>query len=348
MFLLAPFGILSFGLIHQGHHFTIMVVGLVLLASMIANKWLKASLLYCALWQVVMFLMVMKMNLPLEELGPSIMFMLFILVGGVIYLASLESDFENEAFYNLFCIAALIQSAISLLQYCFAFDPLLYILRFFVQAQVKLDANVVTGTLGNPNFVAAYLAISLPFFFRGILKSRKPQWWWGAIPVALVIILSGSSSAAIPAIIGVAFYFGGVKWAALGVIPGILYLMGDFASHKQLDAGVIHSRAEVWRGVADQIYNQSFVNFIFGRGNASFYGRPYPMHNEWLQCFHNYGLVGLAMITGYVATIYKGNRVLFTAFIIAVINCFGSYPLHLAPSAFLILIIMGLIERERI
>ncbi|MBA7562989.1 hypothetical protein ES708_04642 [subsurface metagenome] len=70
------------------------------------------------------------------------------------------------------------------------------------------------------------------------------------------------------------------------------------------------------------------------------------MHNDWLTLFYQYGLVGLSFVIGFVMTIYRGNKMLFSAFIIILVNMVGNYPLHLAPSAFLIIIIVGLMEKE--
>jgi Kef-type K+ transport system membrane component KefB len=90
------------------------------------------------------------------------------------------------------------------------------------------------------------------------------------------------------------------------------------------------------------------ISIIIGMGPGAGWGKAYPMHNEWLQCLHQFGLIGLSLMVGFAATISRGNRVLFTAFLIAAVNMFGNYSLHLAPSAFLICVIAGLIEREKL
>jgi hypothetical protein len=57
-------------------------------------------------------------------------------------------------------------------------------------------------------------------------------------------------------------------------------------------------------------------------------------------------MVGLWIVGGYVLTLWRGNRFLFAALLIALINAGGNYNLHLAPSAALIAVIAGLIERD--
>lgn len=346
-FLLIPFSILSLGLIHQSHHLALIIGAVVIIGAYIKNRWVTAFFWMCAAWQIAMCLVVMKYNLPIQELAASIYFLLFLLVAGIVYIAAAHSTIKTKTFYNVICISALAQAGFCLIQHFGGVDPWLLIIRMFVKAKPLLQATDPTGTLGNPNFVAAYLAISLPFFFRGELKSRKPQWWWGAIPIAFVLIISRSSSAVIPAIMGTAFYFAGFKWFLPAmIIPIIVYILFDNPFSQVINTAT-EGRGEIWASAIKIIKEQPLINLMLGRGNGAPYGRAYPMHSEWLTMLYQYGLVGLAIMSGYVLTISRKNKVLFTAFIIAAINMLGNYPLHLAPSAFLIIMIAGLIERER-
>lgn len=345
-FLFVPFGILSLGLIHHSHHFALMVACVFIMGAYIRNRWVSAFFFMCGIWQTVLFLIVMINKLPQQELGGSMLFLFFILMAGFLYIATYTSTLKLKTFYNIICISALIQAALCVFQY-FGVDPFLWVIRQFFEANMKLEPGVISGSLGNPNFVAAYLAISLPFFFRGELKARKPQWWWGAVPLAFVLIVSKSSSAVFPAIIGASYFFGGVKlMIPIMTLPLIAYAVYD-NPFTQLNSSVAHGRGDIWMSAIQKIQEQPFVNLIFGRGNGAPYSRAYPMHSEWLTMLYQYGLVGVALLSGYVVTISRKNKVLFTAFIIAAINMLGNYPLHLAPSAFLIVMIAGLIERER-
>jgi len=344
-FLLVPFAVLSGGLIHISHHFALIIAGAFLLGAYIKNRWVSAFFFMCGAWQIALCLIVLTNKMHPQMLAGSLYSFMFLLVAGIIYISVYESKLKTETFYNFICVSALLQIVICLTQYFLNFDPHRYLVGLFAQVGASLTESTVTGTLFNPDFVAAYLAISLPFFFRGKLKSFKPQWWWATIPISLILIVSKSSSAAIPAIIGTAFYFGGIKYVALGIIPIAAYILYD-RPFEQLNAQLEGGRGAIWMQAWEQIKTQPFVKFLFG--NGSMISNRYPLHSEWLTMFQQYGLVGLSLLVGYIATIHRKNRVLFTAFIIAAINMLGNYPLHLAPSAFLILLIVGLIERERI
>jgi hypothetical protein len=44
-------------------------------------------------------------------------------------------------------------------------------IKLFVDARQGMAENIATGSLGNHNYLAGYLAISLPFFLR-------KKWIW--------------------------------------------------------------------------------------------------------------------------------------------------------------------------
>jgi hypothetical protein len=102
----------------------------------------------------------------------------------------------------------------------------------------------------------------------------------------------------------------------------------------------------LWREALGLIFYHPVMT-ILGSGPGAWWGHPFPMHNEFLQGWHQYGSIGLLLILGYVVTIYRRSPVLFSAFIIMCVNMAGNYPLHLAPSGFLFIMIAALIEREK-
>jgi hypothetical protein len=90
----------------------------------------------------------------------------------------------------------------------------------------------------------------------------------------------------------------------------------------------------------------NWVSIVFGMGPGAGWGQPYPLHSEPVTMLYQYGLVGLVLLAGFIIEMPRENRMLYSAFLIAVINSFGNFPLHLSPSAFLIIIICGMIRRE--
>lgn len=340
VFMLLPFGFLSYGIIHEGQHLTLVLVSAVVLAAVARNNWISAFFWYLCAWMV--FICLYRMIFPMAD----VVFMaaldrfVYLLCGLAVFVGVSRQRIKNEVFYNAICIAALVQCAIAISQFN-GFDPVVWVLNQFTTANPLLSATALTGTLGNNNFLAAFIAVSLPFFFR--------RGWAYCIPLLLFCLyFANTSSAFVPAIIGALFYF----WPRLNrkvkagcVVAGIV--IGGLYALFQHSNVFLNPRWQDWLHALSLVLANPF-SLVFGMGPGAGWGKSYPLHNEWLQCLYQFGVVGFGLMAGYVLTIYRGNRILFTAFLIAAINMFGNYSLHLAPSAFLIILIAGLIERERI
>lgn len=336
-FLLVPFGFLSFGLIHDGHHLAILLAAILVLAWQTGNRFVRAFITYAVLWQVFIFIYAMAYKIPKYVINSSLDATLYAFVGGMIYYAVTVSRFKIESFYNIVCVSALIQTAIGLSQYM-GFDPVLWTIALFFKAESLLPGHV-TGSLGNNNFLAAYLAISLPFFFR-------PKWWLAVPVIAFLLYASNTTSAVVPAILVSAWFFGdrlSKRERRLAVAGGLLVVIA-YACFQHTPFWE-NPRWQLWMTAVQQILHDTRTT-IFGMGPGAGWGQAYPMHNEWLQIFHQYGIIGLSLLAAFVATIPRNNKILFASFLIIAINMFGNYSLHLAPSAFLIIIVAGLMERE--
>jgi hypothetical protein len=341
-FLLVPLSFLSTGILHKSHHLAFIISGLIIVATMIENIWIRSFLWYLAIWQV--FILVYKLFVPLLPISivtASLDTMMFFLVGAMLYYFVSVSKIKIQYFYNTICISVIIQCVIAILQ-SFKVDPVLVFLNMFLSAYPTLSIDTMTGTLVNNNFLAAYVAISLPFFFR--------KRWAFFVPVIVYVLIGAkTTSAFVPAIMGSAIYFYDSTTKSR-IIIAALAMSGIWYAcfyHPFIRATHYNDRLDMWLIALNQVFAHPFTS-IFGIGPGASWNRPYPMHNEWVQCLHQFGLLGLSALSGYVVTIYRKNRMLFSAFIIAAINMFGNYPIHLAPSAFLIIIISGLIERERL
>jgi hypothetical protein len=340
MFMLVPLGFISFGLIHEGQHYALLIAFVAILATTVRNNWITAFSWYLCAW--VLFICIYRMAHPTPQIVfTRAMEQLFYMAAGLaIYSAVVNTkNIKQDYFYNIICIAALIQGVIAISQ-SFGFDPVVWGLNLITNAKPTLDPRTMTGTLGNNNFLAAYLAISMPFFFR-------KNWFYGLILIIPVLYLCNTTSAIVPVIIGAMFFFYPRMSAKVKVIIGVVSAAIIFW-YAVFQHTPIHTnpRWGLWAGVLKQVFYSPFT-FICGYGPGAGWGQTFPMHNEWLQCLQKYGIIGLTLLAGYVLTIYRGNRMLLTAFIIAAINMFGNYPLHLAPSVFLIIIVAGLIEREK-
>src|SRR5208283_1462407 len=96
----------------------------------------------------------------------------------------------------------------------------------------------------------------------------------------------------------------------------------------------------------------SWEKIIFGRGIGAFWGKIYPLHNEYIQVVFELGLIGLTLMLGYIITtlryLWKSkNIILLASFAAACIDMGANYSMHIATTAFLICIIAGLIERKK-
>jgi hypothetical protein len=332
--------------IHVSHHYALFIFGVIMATMFITNRWLSAMMIYACIWTMfILAYSVVYPQVPQAVTKNAFDALTFLLVGALIYAIVIKSAIKNETFYNIICISALLQAGISLCQYLW-FDPFLWIVNhWFHMAFSVLDKKTLVGTLGNNNFLAAYLAISLPFFFR--------KWWiYGLILIMPCLYLANTTSAIVPALIGGILYLWLITPRSrftvfyLAVMTIIIGLFAGWYALFQHTSITENQRWQDWMAVIEQVRFNLFSLFC-GFGPGAGWGKPYPMHNEWLQCLHQYGLIGLSLLVGYVATAYRGNKILFTAFVIAMINMFGNYSLHLAPSAFLIIIIVGLMEREK-
>jgi len=339
-FMLAPFGFLSYGNLHVGHQYALTLATLLIMASLIRNNYISAFLTYTVAWLIFIFLYRMiDPRIPPMVAQNAFETVVFFIIGAVIFHAVTQINLKNETFYNFICVAALLQCAIAISQRS-GFDPILNGLSLFFPAKALLATTTLTGTMFNPNFLAGYLAISMPFFFRR-------YWNYGLVALIPCLYLSNTTSAIVPAIIGACYFYHDrltrrEQWLSFtgGAVVAVAYACF------QHSAFYLNPRWKDWIYAATQVRHDLF-SIMAGFGPGAGWGKNYPMHNEWLQCLHQFGTVGLGLLAGYVATIRRNNRILFTAFLIAVINMFGNYSLHLAPSAFLIIIVAGLVERER-
>jgi hypothetical protein len=291
---------------------------------------------------------------------------IYFVAGFAVFLCAMASKTKLETFYNYACILVIIQSILGIFQ-MFGMDLVVKILNLFAPARPIHDPLALTGTFGNNNWLAAYVAICLPMFFR-IREYRifvQPRWyvpkkrwattitftikWSYFIPLLIfVLYFCKTTSAVVPAIVGTVYYFypridKKYLWAAIcaAFVAAMAYgtlTHGNFWENQ---------RIKDW-DKAFHLWGYNPFSVIFGMGPSAAWGKSYPLHNEWMQCLYEYGLIGFGLLVGYVASVSRKNRILFTAFVIAAINMIGNYSLHLAPSAFLIILIAGFMEREKI
>lgn len=356
MFCLVPFGILSSGIIHQGHKYSWLICGCIIAGSMLENRWLRYMVWYSCVWQIVICFGWMSAMIPPSQAQGSFKYLFFVVVFSVIVTACTKSKLSLNVFYNFLCVTALIQVVLGIFQ-LFGYDPILNGLRTLYHGIVVDNIpNVwmmgyqyksMTGTMANNNFLSVYLAMCLPLFFR-------PKWIY-FVPLISAMILALLTSTATFAIGAACVYYFWDKikvsrksWLLIFFVICFLLVtkqsltihLLDTISNNQYDRFVWVQ--EVWK-----LSTANWDLFLFGYGQGAPWGHVFPIHNEYLECLHHFGLIGLILLFLYVATLYRGNRRLFSVVIVLGFSCLGTYPLHLAIHTYLAAIIFGLIERER-
>jgi O-antigen ligase len=307
------------------------------------------------------------------QTGMSIL--LFVMAGALIVKFVSISKLSDEKFYNVIRVAVLLQVLIAIVQYM-GFYPWEWLLSSIVAtAQTTADIGPFRGTLGNRDVLGCFVGVSIPLFLSW--KEIKP--YQNVIIksltfIVMAILLFSPSPGAVAALIGIGVYYFKenklsllIAFMAAGIYAIIYiltsYHLADFMAAPDQLNGLVNTgtvaasspnegRLWKWMTAASLIF-QSPETIIFGNGPGAFWGRKYPLHNEFIQCWFELGLVGFALMIGYVCSTIKflfksKDMVLLSAFIIICIDAGGNYPMHLATTAFLVCIIAGLIERKQI
>lgn len=327
-----PFGLWA-PVIHQGHVYTLMLVCFIGLALYLPNKWLSGFGLYVSAWWLAVYLMTFTGAWIPELTIVTIDAALFLIFAMVAFLAVYHSKWSLNTWYNVICISALIQCFIGILQY-FNCDPVSWALSHFVIVKGDFSFNTPTGTLGNQNFLAAYLAIAAPFFLRD-------KWFYFIPVIAFGLYIAHTSMAWIALTVGMSYFVGGWKLSLISV--GVI---GLYATLINPHDGLHNERLDMWLDGIKKI-THSWQSTVFGLGPGIQWKIGDQLHNEYLMMVWNYGLIGLSFMAGFILTISRQNRYLFTAFIILCVNMIGNHALHTTPTALLTIAIIALMEKER-
>jgi hypothetical protein len=339
---------------HKGQQSAFVIAAPVLLSMVIRSTPIKIFCIYLAFWALVLHGMAMiKMihpAIPTRAIGEIV----FITIGLIVYVVAsrgrMKYLFEYKCFYNIVCVSAIVQCLLVAFQQ-WGFDPVFSAIRLTgVKVISDLGEYSPTGTLFNPNFLSVFLAISIPFFFR--------KTWNYFIPLLLLcMVITKTSSAMIALATGMIFYFRSWKLAvaigclAISYICLDLYFSGDFTAGIKNRFFHPTSRFMMWKYIILNKIIDHPLSVIFGYGPGTGYGTKAffrcPLHNEWLDITYSYGVAGLTLAIWYFKSVLNVHKILSTAILIAGIAAIFNYSMHLVPSAMLILIIMGLLEKEK-
>ncbi|MFA6290187.1 MAG: hypothetical protein WC637_00320 [Victivallales bacterium] len=205
--------------------------------------------------------------------------------------------------------------------------------------------------------------------------------------VIFIVLCLAPSPATLAAVIGLAVYFNrGWKWIVISACIALAYVYGyvifkgahltDFERlPDQLNQiwntgkvlipfnGALYpaeyipnwydiGRFSMWLTALSKLIT-SWSAMVFGFGPGAFWGKAYNLHSEYMAAWFYFGLIGLSVMIGYIYTtirflIKKKDMILLSAFVILCLDMGANHTLHIATTAFLAVIICGLIERERL
>ena len=339
MFILVPFGIVSFGIVHQGHVVAFTIATLLITAFSVKEKPLSWFMIYVALWALwVNYRFVYSGDRFAIRPEIANVTVIALICGSLMYFKVVKSKLSNEWFCNVVCISATIQMLLALCQ-SQGFTPVFDLISSKVGAKWEMKPTEMTAMLGNSNFLAAYLAISLPCFFR-------KYWVWCLVLLLPAIVYTGSSTAIITALAVFAVYFGTnlKRFWILGAV--CISIAGLYLMFVEVDV-LYNKRFIAWNKAFHQF--KAWPQILFGFGPGSKWGGRGNLHNDWLSIWHTFGLIGVSFVGAYVfQTIRKvwNDRILLAAIVAVCVNCLGNGAMQLAPSVFLIIILFGLAQRE--
>lgn len=303
----------------RGQTYEFIVLGLMAVSLLLGDTVLSVLGLYLSCWFAYLMWAGFYGKIPAEILFQSLDTMTFIFAGAGVYMLVRRGRIQAERYTNWICTLTVIFCILALIQ----------------MTLFKMD---VVATLGNRNFLAAWLAIALPLFFR-----KK---WLRFIPlIAACLLCTKTSSAIAAALMATAFYLWGWKGAGIAVIPAVAYYLVFKLSVHALSLG---TRLEYWADALSKIAN-SWQTILFGVGPGVYWRWGNEFHSEPVYILFNLGIVGLIIVGAYMFRSFRRpcDGRLNACLIAAIIDSFGNHVMHVALTALLVIIILGLIGREK-
>lgn len=290
-------------------------IGLAALSFMTRDKLLIIFGCYCAAWFAFIQIAESKGWMPSTSMIQAVDVLTLIMAGYAVYIAIRFGRASVHFWQNCICIIAAGLSCIGLIQYSFV--------------------GSATATLGCTNFLAAYLAISGPCFFR-----RK---WWMLLPLILACLWACHTATAILAFfIGLGFFVWGWIGAGVAVIPGVIYWLIFKAPDSLLE------RATFWMDAVKKLSGH-WEKIVFGTGPGILWRTDNMLHSEYFYLLWNFGIIGLVIAAFYIVRSCRNitNPALFASFLAVLVDGIGNHLMHTAPTAFLAVVIFALMDRDK-
>lgn len=336
---LIPFLVLAKGTIMAGHQMGLGVFAPLLAWGLVKSLPARLFILWAVLWaaaiRVIYLMDVIDVKSAKDASDFSLMIALFLLM----YAAATRYG-SIEGWSNAICVIAVCQMLLAVCQIN-GFDPFLKFLGLFhPDIRMALADTTPTGSLGNNNFLAGFLAISSPFFMR-------KHWVWFLVPICGVIFISHTSGALFAILAGLIWVYWRKWWAIAGIVLIVAAYVFWIDPNGRIQFTMVKvGRFDLWMQAAAPILSNPIL-FLLGCGPGS----PLPygshLHNDFLEVWYYYGMIGFGFVAWYtIQTYLKATGTLKAAFLIIILFASTSLPTFLVPSAMLMAVIFGLCERE--
>jgi hypothetical protein len=298
--------------------FMMGIVALIALSLWTRDGIVAAMGIYISLWLIFLHIGASKGWLPEEGFSQAIDSLVWITVGMVSYnIVRCGKKVSLETYLYGIVSLAVVLSLLGLLGI--------------------LTGRPAVGTLGNQNFLGAFLAIS------GIACYSLRKGWIPLIPIVACLIATHTSMAIGAFLIGTGYFFFNVYGVIAGGIAGAAY----FLIFKTSESMMI--RADYWTDALQKI-SGSWQTIVFGVGPGIYWEWGNMLHSEYVYIVWNLGMVGLLLVGLYIWRSCReiNNRVIFAMFIAVLVDGIGNHLMHTAPTAMLAIIVFGLKDKLRI
>ncbi len=302
--------------IFHSQAFVMGIVALIALAFL-TREIVPATLgVYIAAWLLYLQIGAAQGWLFPEVFAQAVDSLTWVLIGYAIYVVVRHGRTDPDTYLNALCGLAVVLAALGLLTY------------YFLGAAV--------ATLGNQNFLAAFLAIA------GLGCYRR-NWWVLLAPIVWCLLITNTSTAIAAFLIGSGYLF--FRW--WGVLPAALLGVGYFLLFKAPSS--LTDRVGYWTDAFWKI-SGSWHTVVFGVGPGIYWTWGNMLHSEYAYIAWNLGLVGLALAAVYVYLSFReiNKSIFFAMFLAVLVDGFSNHLLHTAPTAMLAVIILALKDRLRI
>ena len=298
-----------------GQAYGMLVIAISMLAIMAGDIFISLFGIYCACWFTYFLSSHYSGLIPASDIIQT-MDTMFLIVGGlIIYVGVKYGKTSKETWFNAICIVTSIIVIIGLIQYYYN--------------------QPARATLGNQNFLGAFIAICAICFLRA-------KWWtWLLLPIILIGLYSTHCATAIIAlIVGLCYLAWGWKGVAISTIPGLLYIL-LFKGF-----GSLINRAGYWTDAFDKLSNHWYL-MLFGTGPGILWQYGNMLHSEISYLLWNFGIIGLILYIGYIIASCRrvSDRQLFAIFLVIIVDGISNHLMHVASTAYLALVFLALKDR---